>query len=105
MTFTDTDFWFNLASAVYTFFSVFVQINIMFGVFNLIPVPPLDGSRILLVFLPQKAYYFVIKYERFMMIALMVLLYFDFLTIPLNFMSNGILWVFTKLWGLIPGLG
>jgi len=105
LTFTDTDFWFNLASAVYTFFSVFVQINIMFGVFNLIPVPPLDGSRILLVFLPQKAYYFVIKYERFMMIALMVLLYFDFLTIPLNFMSNGILWVFTKLWGLIPGLG
>ena len=42
----------------------FFSINIGLGVFNLIPVPPFDGSRILNVVLPDKLYFKVMKYER-----------------------------------------
>lgn len=41
---------------------IFVQINITIGAFNLIPIPPLDGSKIIAIFLTNKAFY---KYEDF----------------------------------------
>lgn len=37
-------------------FVAFIQINLVLAVFNLIPVPPLDGSKILLLFLPESVY-------------------------------------------------
>ena len=46
------------------FFSIFTSLNVGLGVFNLIPVPPFDGSRILNVILPQKLYFKVMRYER-----------------------------------------
>ena len=46
------------------FLLYFFSINIGLGVFNLIPIPPFDGSRILYVALPKKWYFKVMKYER-----------------------------------------
>lgn len=46
------------------FLIYFFSINIGLGIFNLIPVPPFDGSRILNVILPRKWYFKVMKYER-----------------------------------------
>ncbi len=47
-------FWVTpLAGAVYHFLSIFLGVNISLGVFNLIPIPPLDGSRILYGLLPK----------------------------------------------------
>ncbi len=46
------------------FLQAFVLINIGLGVFNLIPIPPFDGSRILNVILPERLYFKVMKYER-----------------------------------------
>ncbi len=46
------------------FFSVFAALNIGLGVFNLIPVPPFDGSRLIGAILPDKLYWRIMKYER-----------------------------------------
>ena len=67
-------------------------LSISLAIFNLIPVPPLDGSRFFYMFLPTKLYFGIMKYERYIMIALIVLLY-------LNELTNPITWICSKLIG------
>ncbi len=53
-----------LAQNTALFFYIFHVINLSLAIFNLIPVPPLDGSRLISVILPPKAYFGIMKYER-----------------------------------------
>ncbi len=55
------------------FMQVFIIRNLCFMVFNLIPFPPLDGSRIIGLFISNKAYYTLMSYERYSMLILMFL--------------------------------
>ncbi|MBQ4297569.1 MAG: site-2 protease family protein, partial [Clostridia bacterium] len=48
------------------------------------PIPPLDGSRILFAFLPTNAYFAVMKYERYIMIGMMILLWSGIVDLPLS---------------------
>lgn len=57
------------------FFSSLTLYSITLAVFNLIPVPPLDGSRVLFAFLPSRYYFKVMQYERYIMVIFLVLLY------------------------------
>ena len=66
-----------------------LNVNITLAVFNLLPVPPLDGSRIFNVFLPHKFYFGIMRYERYIMIALFACLYFGLLDRPLSWLMNG----------------
>ena len=50
-------------------------INIGLGIFNLIPIPPLDGSKVLMAVLPPKSYFSYMKYEQFGMIFLIMFIY------------------------------
>lgn len=63
-------------------------LNLSLGLFNLIPVPPLDGSRIFLTFLPAKYYFGIMKYERYIQLGLMILLYLGFLSRPLSMLVS-----------------
>ncbi|MBQ1374948.1 MAG: site-2 protease family protein [Clostridia bacterium] len=79
------------AIAVITFFSVCISMNIGLGIFNMIPVPPLDGSRVVTAFLPDRMYFGIMRYERYIMIGLMALLFLNVLDVPLSFL-------FAKVW-------
>lgn len=61
-------------------------LSVGLGVFNLFPVPPLDGSRILFAFLPDKLYYGVMRYERYIMVAVLALVWLGVLDRPLSFL-------------------
>lgn len=59
-------------------FGIIGYYNILLAVFNLIPVPPLDGSRLLYAFLPDKQYFGVMKHERVIMFVMLALLWMGF---------------------------
>ena len=73
---------------VQTFLLYMMSINITLGVFNLIPIPPLDGSRIATYFLPQRIYFKIMQYENIIFIVLLVALWFGVLDGPINFVSD-----------------
>ncbi len=79
------------------FFYQFASINIGLAVFNLLPIPPLDGAKVLGVILPSRIYFKVMQYERYIAIALLVLLYLGVLSYPLSFLANyifyGVSWL------------
>jgi Zn-dependent protease len=62
----------------------FVTINLGLGVFNLIPIPPLDGSKILYAFLPYRIIYKIAPYEKYIQLVLLLLLWFGFLSAPIQ---------------------
>jgi len=72
----------GLAAQVAIFWIFFATINILLAVFNLIPLPPLDGSRLLTIFLPpnrQNIIYFLDKYGFFILLGLLLFGGFTFL--------------------------
>ncbi len=91
-----------LAYTVYNFFYLFALLNINLAIFNLIPVPPLDGSRIFYIFLPTKFYFGIMKYERYIMIAMLVLMYLGVFSSTIGFLSEKLLYGMQWLIELIP---
>ena len=92
-----SDFVYYIQYAALTLFSYFHMLNLSLGVFNLIPIPPLDGSRIFYIFLPPKWYFGVMKYEKYIQLALLVLLWTGLLSRPLSaavsWISGGMQWL------------
>ena len=82
-----------------------VSMNIGLAIFNLIPIPPLDGSRILYVFLPPKWYFGIMKYEQIIMIVMLALLWFGVLTLPLSWAVTGLENLVFSLYGIRDGYG
>ena len=77
-----------------TWFSFLVDtasLSVGLGLFNLVPIPPLDGSKVLAVLLPDRAYNWLMRYERYGMALLMLLLLTGVLDVPLEFLRDGLL--------------
>ena len=69
-------------------------LSLSLAVFNLIPIPPLDGSKVLFSFIPDESYFKLMRYERYGMILLLVLVSTKILGGPLSTATS---WLFDKL--------
>jgi Zn-dependent protease len=69
-------------------FSMISSVNIGLAVFNLIPIPPLDGSRILFAILPERYYFKIMNYERYIRLALLALIFLGALDTPLSIIQG-----------------
>ena len=65
----------NIANVMPLFFYLVGMYNLIFMAFNLIPLPPFDGSRFFYAFLPTKVYFGIMKYERYILLGLFAVLF------------------------------
>lgn len=83
---------------------VMATLNCSLAIFNLIPVPPFDGSRIFYFLLPDKYYFGVMRYERVIMIVTMVALFTGALDPVLFWLRQHLLLLLDSIIGLVPFL-
>lgn len=91
----------SLGSTAGLFLQLMTVMNISLAVFNLLPVPPFDGSRIALLLLPAKTYFRAMRYERFIMLAVLALVFLGVLDRPLAALNYGALTVMDTLTGFV----
>lgn len=89
---------------LYSFFEISSFLNFAFFVFNMIPLPPFDGSRIFFVFLPPKYYMAVMKYERVIMIVFLLLLNLRIVNLPIQTAAQFFFNLFSALFFRIASL-
>jgi Zn-dependent protease len=80
------------APLVYLLFSL-ATVNIVLAVFNLIPIPPLDGSHVVGALLPPRLHWQWVQLERYGFLLLFALLWTGFLGIILRPFVTGLLWI------------
>ena len=79
-------------------------LSVGLGVFNLIPISPLDGSKVLFSLLPDKAYLTILRYERYVMIAVLLLTISGAFSRPLSWLITKVLGGFCSLCGFRQGI-
>lgn len=75
----------SVGAILYTMLNLAIQFNVVFAVFNLLPLPPFDGAKVLYYFLPYKGKKFMDKLERYSIWILLVLLWtglYTYLILP-----------------------
>lgn len=86
-----------VTETLYTVFSVMCTTNISLAIFNLMPFPPFDGSRIFNYFLSDRLYFKIMQYEQYIFMAVFVLLMIGVFDIPLGFLNGIVYFVLNKL--------
>lgn len=76
-----------LLDVLSTFLYYMIMMNVSLGVFNLIPIPPFDGSRLALAFLPREWYFRIMQYEQQIFIGMFLLLALGVLDRPLGMLN------------------
>lgn len=85
-------FYVKTSHSVFEYLSNFFEwtavLSAGLAVFNILPIPPLDGSKVMFSLLPQKAYSKLMRYERYGMIVLIALLFSNILDKPLFYLRG-----------------
>ncbi|MGE4282904.1 MAG: site-2 protease family protein [Clostridia bacterium] len=76
--------------------------NTGLAIFNLIPIPPLDGSKIFISILPSRLYYNILRYESYGQVILILLLFTGMLNPVLDFLFSSILTIFIVIIKALP---
>ncbi len=96
-----------IISALSTFMIITARLSVGLGVFNLIPIPPLDGSKILQIIVPNRYVYKMYQYEPYFQAGLLILIFLGALDGVLlsaqSVVMNGILSVIQSIYGLWIG--
>lgn len=90
----------NFSEGIFLVLRSIILININFAIFNMIPLPPLDGSKVLLTFLPGDLAYQLMQLERYSFIILILLLYFGPIRTVLVACSSFILMTFQTFFSI-----
>lgn len=88
----------QLSEVWFSFLLNTASLSVGLGLFNLVPIPPLDGSKVLAVLLPDRAYNWLMRYERFGMLLLLAVISVG---IGSNALDSAIRWTFTLLCRLV----
>lgn len=89
-----------LSLILYFLFHYIALINMNLALFNFIPIPPLDGAKILTAVLPDRIYFKIMQYERYIFL-LVILLSFSGAFDWISSLSYGTCYLFDLLFGLI----
>lgn len=92
--------FFHLPTLLDSFLIIFVFYNLVLMIFNFLPIPPLDGSKILGLFLPENVYYSLQQYGMFLLFGLIV--FSSFIPIIPFIMNKVVGFFFTLLTGQPP---
>ena len=87
----------NFTIILFEFLLSTAILNIGLGLFNLVPIPPLDGSKVLFSILPERAYYTLMRFERYGMLILMLIIWLD---LGGNYLTDAITAVYYWMGGL-----
>ena len=79
-----------VTDSVLTLLSIIISVNISLMVFNLLPIPPLDGSRLWSTLLPGRWSYMLEQYSQYISFALMALIFSGALDMPLFYLRSGV---------------
>jgi len=88
-------------NAIVNILIMMVSINVGLAVFNLLPVPPLDGSRLVAALLPSKIYFKIFEYERHIVVGIFLLLVTGVLDFPLLYLRSWVLFGLDFLTGFL----
>ena len=98
--FSSASFGFTLASVFYELAYYMIMLNLGLGLFNLIPIPPLDGSKVLTAILPERTYFKLMDYERYGFIILIILINTPIFNSLLNMCQSAVIDFYSNIIGL-----
>lgn len=78
----------EFAYSVAQFTSYITMTSVVLGVFNMLPIPPLDGSKVIIPLFSKKVQYFIMQNAQYIQFVMILAIYFGVLSTPIMFLSN-----------------